>query len=114
VQALDLAIGRGDGTPMVALDFRLDSERRGAITRRVLAEHYGGVPREVLDGIAEALEPGAAVLAVIEPGAQDAATALDDTAERNGGLRLCAEAVEARTLADVADRLASVVASAPA
>src|SRR4051812_603847 len=55
LEAIDLAVGRRDGTVVALLDFRIDPARRRAMTRRTLAEHAGGVPAAVVEEVAAAL-----------------------------------------------------------
>jgi hypothetical protein len=103
LQAVDLATGRADGTIAALLDFRLDEGARSETTRRTLAAHPGGVPAAVVEAVAEALEPGGAMLAVLVAGGAPAA--LDDAVARIGGRPIADEPVAASTLADVATRL---------
>ena len=102
LQAIDLATGHGDGSVAALLDFRLDPGSRAALTARTLTPHAGGVPATVITSVADGLEPGAAVIAVLLEGD---APALATAVERAGGTLVGDERVAATTLADVADRL---------
>ena len=86
--AIDLATARGDGTPAAMLDFRLDERRRRAMTSAMLARGRGSVDRAVVAELASALQPGAAVLAVLTTAG--AAPALQDAVARSHG-RLVAD-----------------------
>ena len=77
--AIDLATARAGGTPTAMLDFRLDERRRREVTSATLARGGGAVVAEV----AAAIEPGAAVLAVIADAGP--APALQDAVARSGG-----------------------------
>jgi hypothetical protein len=103
LQAIDLASASPSAPFASLLDFRLDADRRQALTERTLAEHPGGVPTAVVEAIADALPAGAAVLAVLHTGAE--APALDDAVTRAGGRALVAEPSDARALADAAARV---------
>jgi hypothetical protein len=65
------------------LDFRLDADRRQAITERTLAEHRVGVPGPLIEEIAATLESGATIFVVLHTGA--ASTAHEDAVARCGG-----------------------------
>jgi hypothetical protein len=107
--AVDLASGRAGGTFASMLDFRLDPGRRQAITERTLADHLGGVPRELIEEVAATLEAGAAIFVVLHTG--DDATTLEDAVERCRGRSIAAEPVDATTLAQVSDRVSAAAAS---
>ena len=98
VEAVDLASAGGGATFASLLDFRLDPIRRRAITERTLGDHRGGVPRPLIEQINAALEPGAAIFAILHTG-QDPSVVKDAVA-RSGGRIIADEHVEARTLAD--------------
>jgi hypothetical protein len=111
--AIDLATGGADATFASLLDFRLDPSRRRELAERTLADHPRGVPRSLIEALAAALEPGAALLVVLDTG--DTATALDDAVVRCGGEAIADESVDARTLAQTGPQLcATVGAPAPA
>ena len=107
--AIDLASGSAGGTFASLLDFRLDPGRRGAITKRTLAEHRGGVPRPLIEAVAATLEAGAAILAVLHTGSTP--SVLDDSVERAHGRLLAADPVDARALADVSEQLLTAARS---
>ena len=85
LEAIDLGARGSDGTLASLLDFRLDPARRRAITERTLSEHSGGVPRPLIEALADTLEEGAAILAVVHSGAT--AEVLEDAVVRCGGRR---------------------------
>jgi hypothetical protein len=105
--AVDLASGRAGGTFASMLDFRLDADRRDAITKRTLAEHRGGVPRELIEALAGTLEAGVAIFAVLHTGGAPAA--LDEAVERAHGRLVADEPVEAQALADAGPQLLAAV-----
>ena len=79
--AIDLATAHAGGTAAAMLDFRLDERRRRDVTSATLAR--GGVDRALVAEVAAALEPGAAVLAVLMSAGP--APALEDAVARSGG-----------------------------
>ena len=79
--AIDLATARAGGTLAAMLDFRLDERRRRDVTAATLAQGGGG--RAMVAEVAAALEPGAAVLAVLSDA--EPASALQDAVARSGG-----------------------------
>jgi hypothetical protein len=109
LQAVDLASVAGEGSLASLLDFRLDTERRDALTARTLAEHAGGVPRPLIEAIGAALEPGGAVLALLHTGS--AATAVEEAVARAGGRRVTDEPSEASALAEAGTQLQAATAS---
>jgi hypothetical protein len=111
VAAVDLAGAGAGGSLASMLDFRLDAGRRQAITERTLAEHRGGVPRALIEAIAAALEPGAALAAILHSGRAPAV--LDDAVARSGGRLVADDAVDARALADVGPQLLAAGTGAP-
>jgi hypothetical protein len=109
--AVDLAGGGGAGGAFVSmLDFRLDADRRQAITERTLAEHRGGVPRALIETIAATLEPGAAIFAVLHTGG--APTVLDEAVTRAHGRLIANDPVDAQALAHAGPQLLAAVGSA--
>jgi hypothetical protein len=110
VAAVDLASGSAGGTFASMLDFRLDADRRRAITERTLAAHRGGVPRPLIEEIAATLDAGAAIFVVLHTGG--APTVLDDAVRRCGGRPIADEPVDATALAEVGPRLRAAAASA--
>ena len=101
--AIDLATARGGGTAAAMLDFRLDERRRRALTSTTLARGAGGVDRAVIAEVAAALEPGAAILAVLATAEPTAA--LQDAVTRTGGKLVADEPVGATRLADLEPRI---------
>jgi hypothetical protein len=111
LEAIALGVGGADATLASLLDFRLDSRRRRALTERTLAEHPDGVPQSVIEAIADTLEAGAAILAMLQPG--PAASVLEEAVARSGGRSIADEPVDARALAQVSPRLRAAVGSPP-
>jgi hypothetical protein len=106
--AVDLASGGAGGTFASMLDFRLDDGRRQAITKRTLAEHRGGVPRELIEAVAATLEAGDAILAVLHAGS--APTVLDEAVARAHGRLIADDAVDAQALAQARPQLLAAAA----
>jgi hypothetical protein len=102
LRATDLAIGRADGTIAGLVGFRIDARQREVLTRRTLADH-GGVPAAAIERLAGAVEPGGAVVAVLETGGGP--TALDDAVQRSAGELVADAAVAERELAPLAGEL---------
>jgi len=100
VDALDYATRARDGTFAALLDFRLDERRRRKLSEQTLAN------RPALEALADALEPGTALLAVL--GVQSAL--LEEAVARCNGRRLVSEPTDARALAELAPRLTASVA----
>jgi hypothetical protein len=109
VHAVDLATGRAGASLATLLDFRLDAARRAAITERTLAQHPGGVPRAAIEAAAEAMGPGEALLAVLHAG--DVPAVLEDAVGSAGGHVVADEGVDARTLAELADRVTAAASA---
>jgi hypothetical protein len=112
LEAMDLSSGRADGTFASLLDFRLDSDRRRALTERALTERPGGVPRDLVEAVAEALEWGAALLAMIHTGPP--AAVLEEAVVRCGGRSIADEVVDVDSLAQVGERLRTIASTPPA
>ena len=100
---------RGGAGGIVAdlLDFRLNPASRRRSTERALSPHASGLPAEALRKLGEALDPGAAMLALLVQHAW--AETLEDAVSRTGGTPLASEFVDATTLAELAP---AVVAAA--
>jgi hypothetical protein len=109
--AVDLASGGAGGTFASMLDFRLDAGRRQAITERTLAEHRGGVPRELIEAIAATLEAGAAIVTVLHTGG--APTVLDEAVARCHGRLIADDPVDAQALAHAGPQLLAALGSSP-
>ena len=104
VGAISLKGSSAGGLVAPLVGFRLDLAERRKATRRALAgTRPNAVPPDTLREIGAALEPGAALAAVL---IEHAGTeALDDAAARMHGVQLAAGFVEAAGLADVAPAL---------
>jgi hypothetical protein len=105
--AIDLRGSAGGIVVAPLLNFRLDPASRRRATERALSPHASGLPAEVLRELGEALEPGAALVALLVEHAW--AKTLEDAVSRTGGTRLASELVQATTLAELAP---AVVAAA--
>jgi hypothetical protein len=108
--AVDLASGGADGTFASMLDFRLNADRRRAITERTLAEHRGGVPRALIESLAATLDAGAAIFSVLHTGG--APTVLDEAVARARGRLVANDPVHAQGLGDAGPQLLAAVGSA--
>jgi hypothetical protein len=104
--AIDLRGGTG-GIVAELLDFRLDPASRRRATERALSPHSSGLPAEALRRLGEALDPGAAMLALLLE--HRWAKTLEDAISRTGGTPLASDFVDATTLAELAP---AVVAAA--
>jgi hypothetical protein len=109
VSAVDL---KGDAGGLVAplVEFRLDPAARRRSTERALESREGGDDAQVVRQLAEGLEPGAAIAALLVE--HRWARALDDAVSRTGGSPLASDFVEAATLADLSQALLAAVQSA--
>ena len=112
LEAVDLSVGGADATFASLLDFRLDPDRRRALTERTFTERRGGVPRSLIESIAGTLEAGAAIFAVLQTG--PTATVLEDAVARCGGQRIADEPFDARSLAEADRPLRAAVGAASA
>jgi hypothetical protein len=93
--AIRLAAGRGGFVGRMA-ELRLDGARRRERTRQTLEEPGADVIRE----LAEAVQPGAAMAAILVE--HPWVAALDEAVERSGGRRVLHEATAAGSLPDLA------------
>jgi hypothetical protein len=107
--AVDLASSGAGDTFVSMLDFRLDANRRQAITQRTLAEHRRGIPRSLIEAVAATLEAGSAIVAVLHTGA--APTVLDEAVTRSRGRLIANSSVDARALAHAGPQLLAAVGS---
>jgi hypothetical protein len=105
IVAVDLQGKGAGGVVGPLLGFRLDESERRRVTERALAT---GAAAELLSELGAALEPGAAIAAVLVEHVWKGA--LDDAAARMGGTLLAADFVEATALADLGNELLSVTA----
>jgi hypothetical protein len=90
------------------LDFRLDPVARARATQQALADESGGVPGATVREVADALEPGGALVAVLVQ--HGGAEVLDEAVARVGGSLLVRADVEATRLADVPAQLRTAAA----
>ena len=107
LEAIDLSIGRADGTLSGLLDFRMDPAARKEATRRTLAPHRGAVAAAIIEELGHALAPGGALLAVLTAG--EMPVELEEAATRSGGRLVAAERVGATQLADLVPQLRAVL-----
>jgi hypothetical protein len=105
--AMDLRGGRAGGIVAPLLDFRLDPAKRQRATERAL-DDTSGLPADTIRELGAALEPGAALVALIVEHAW--ARSLDDAVSRTGGARLDSQYVKATSLADLVPELLAAVA----
>lgn len=66
--SIDLEHAVADGTFAPVLDFRLDSDRRSAISRGTLADHAGDAVPTMIEQVSATLDRDAAVLVVLVQG----------------------------------------------
>jgi hypothetical protein len=97
--AVELAGGAARGMVSSLLGFRLDTAQRRGTTERALAGGLGETLRE----LAGALEPGAALAAVLVEHVW--ARALEDAVSRTGGRPVTNAFVDATTLSELAPEL---------
>lgn len=107
--ATDLRGGAARSVVASLLTFRLEPAERRRATERTLAG--GGVPAETLRELGLALEPGAAMVALLVEHVW--ARALDEAVSRTGGTPLTSDFVDANGLAEVAPTLLAAVGSGP-
>jgi hypothetical protein len=114
LEVIELKGSGAGGLVAPLLGFRLDRAERQKATRRALAGHRpGAVPPDALRAIADALESGGALGAVLlghaeqeTPEAPDTwSEALEDAVARMGGTRIASDSVEAASLAPLAPDL---------
>jgi hypothetical protein len=98
--AIDLRGSAGGIVVAPLLDFRLDPASRRRATERALSPHASGLPAEALRELGEALEPGAAIVALLVE--HRWAKTLEEAVSRTGGTPLASEFVQATTLAELA------------
>jgi hypothetical protein len=103
IAAIDLR-GRGAGSAVAPmLGFRLDPGERRRATQKALEDGSGGLPGATVRDLGAALQPGAAVAAVLVEHIW--AGALYDAAERSGGTAVMNDLVHATSLADATPAL---------
>jgi hypothetical protein len=109
--AVDL---RGDSGGIVAplIGFRFEPSARRRATERALSADRPGVSRDALRELGQALEPGAALVAVLVE--HKWAGALGDAVSRSGGTPLANAFVNATELAELAPDLLAAALRNPA
>ena len=108
VVAVDLRNAGAGGVVAPLLGFRLDEGERRRATAQALGSGAGG---EVLRELATALEPGAALAAVLVEHVWG--RALDDAATRTGGTLVANDFVDVVALADLGPELLAAAGRAP-
>jgi hypothetical protein len=106
--AIDL---KGDGASGIVaplLEFRLEPAARRRATERALSPGRSGVSAETLRELGKALEPGAAMVALLVE--HEWANALEDAVSRTGGTALANEFVDDTALAELASQLLAAAA----
>ena len=106
--AIDL---KGDGAAGVVaplVSFRFDAAERGRATKRAMDPNRGGLAPDTLRELASALEPGAAIVAVLVEHAW--AGALEDAVSRTGGTALARDLVDSQRLAELGPDLLAAAA----
>ena len=101
--ALDVRGGGAGGIAAPLLGFRLDPSERRRATERALRVDATAVPGGMLRELVEALEPGAALAAVLVEHVWT--RALEDAASRTGGTLLASEFIDVTVLAELAPNL---------
>jgi hypothetical protein len=103
LEALNL---KGDGVGGIAaplIEFRLDQAARDRATAKAFKGRLGGIPPDVLRGLGEGLEPGAAIAALLIDHAW--LRTLGEAVDRSGGAARVREFVEVSRLSELADEL---------
>ena len=106
--AIDL---KGDGAAGIVaplVSFRFEAAERGRATKRAMDPNRGGLAPDTLRELASALEPGAAIVAVLVEHAW--AGALEDAVSRTGGTALTREFVDSKGLAELGQNLVAAAA----
>jgi hypothetical protein len=105
LQAISL---RAAGSSVATLvTFRLDPAARRKATARAMDPDHSGIAAETMRELADALEPGAAVAAVLVEHVW--AAALSDAVSRSGGTSVSDEFVQATALGEVTPTLLAAV-----
>jgi hypothetical protein len=106
--AIDL---KGDGAAGIVaplVSFRFEAAERGRATKRAMDPSRGGLAPDTLRQLARALEPGAAIVALLIEHAW--ARALEDAVSRTGGTALARDFVDCELLADLGPDLLAAAA----
>lgn len=102
---------KGEGAAGIVaplVSFRFDAAERGRATKRAMDPNRGGLAPDTLRELASALEPGAAIVAVLVEHAW--ARALEDAVSRTGGTALAREFVDPERLAELGPDLLAAAA----
>jgi hypothetical protein len=106
--AVDL---KGDGAAGIVeplVRFRFEAAERGRATKRAMDPSRGGLGADTLRELGRALEPGAAIVALLVEHAW--ARALEDAVSRTGGTALAREFVDSERLAELGPDLLAAAA----
>jgi hypothetical protein len=106
--AIDLKGDGGTGIVAPLVSFRFEAAERDRATRRAMDPNRGGLAPDTLRELASALEPGAAIVAVLVDHAW--ARALEDAVSRTGGSALAREFVDSQRLAELGPDLIAAAA----
>jgi hypothetical protein len=106
--AIDLKGHGAAGIVAPLVSFRFDAAERGRATKRAMDPNRGGLAPDTLRELASALEPGAAIVAVLVEHAW--ARALEDAVSRTGGTALAREFVDSERLAELGPDLLAAAA----
>jgi hypothetical protein len=106
--AIDLMGEGGAGIVAPLVSFRFEAAERERATKRAMDPNRGGLAPDTLRELGSALEPGAAIVAMLVDHAW--ARALEDAVSRTGGTALAREFVDAKRLAELGPDLLAAVA----
>ena len=102
---------KGEGAAGIVaplVSFRFEAAERDRATKRAMDPNRGGLAPDTLRELASALEPGAAIVAVLVEHAW--ARALEDAVSRTGGTALAREFVDPERLAELGPDLLAAAA----
>jgi hypothetical protein len=106
--AIDLKGDGGAGIVAPLVSFRFEAAERDRATKRAMDPNRGGLAPDTLRELGSALEPGAAIVAVLVDHAW--ARALEDAVSRTGGTALTREFVDSKGLAELGPDLVAAAA----
>lgn len=106
--AIDLKGDGGAGIVAPLVSFRFEAAERERATKRAMDPNRGGLAPDSLRELGSALEPGAAIVAMLVDHAW--ARALEDAVSRTGGTALAREFVDSERLGELASALLAAAA----